>query len=218
MTFSKKQRDIDGLLPESELFELIMTTMNRDDTTNASPVGVTRTSNLLEANLSESSHTLRNMKNNGIGILNLVNDPLIFAQTAFDHYDQEIFVPVGNMFRCRDATGIIEVELESSEVFVKRDRLGPSKFVRTVLSINKIKVLKPSVPYSRRRAAAIEAVIAVTRAEVAYERGLLDIFGELKDRVNELKELTGGPDGPSKATFELCEERLNSIVGLDRDW
>jgi hypothetical protein len=213
MTIPQVQWDIYDILPEGELFELIMTTMNRDGTTNAAPVGVTRTGDLLEAILSESSHTLRNLKNNGVGMLNLINDPLTFAHTAFDQYHQEIFVSVGGISRCRNARVIIEVGLESSELFTKRDRLGPSRFTRTILNMGKIEVLKPPVPYSRRRAAAIEAVIAVTRAEVAYRRGLLDIYGELRDRVHELRELAGGPDGPSKAAFELCDGRLDSIVG-----
>jgi hypothetical protein len=213
MTTPHEYRDIDGVLPEGELFELIMTTVNPDDTTNAAPVGVTRTGIFLEVTLSESSHTIRNIVAKGLGMLNIVDNPLTFAQTAFDQYSQELFMPAGSMSRCRNARAIIEVGIESSEVFIKRDRLGPSRFIRTVLNAGKVEVLRSSLPYSRSRAAAIEAIIAVTRAELAYNRGLLDIYGELKNRVLELKNLAGGPAGPSKVAFELCEERLDSITG-----
>jgi hypothetical protein len=213
MTISREQSGIDGILHEGELFELIMTTTNRDGTTNAAPVGVRRNGKLLEVALSESSHTLRNIESNDVGILNVVDDPRTFAQTAFDLYDQALFISAGSMTRCQNARATIEVELESREIFIKRDRLGSSRFVRIILNTGKVEVLRPPVPYSRSRAAAIEGVIAVTRAELAYKRGLLDIYGELKDRVLEIKEIAGGPDGPSKVAFEICEERLDSIVG-----
>jgi hypothetical protein len=205
--------DIENVLPEGELFEIIMTTVNPDDTTNAAPVGVTRNGVFLEAALSESSHTLENIKNNRTGIVNVVDDPRTFAQTAFDQYGQDLFVSVGSMSRCRNARVTIEVELESSKVFMKRDKLGPSKFIRAVLNTGKVDVLQPPVPYSRSRAAAIEAVIAVTRAELAYNRGSLEIYDGIKDRILEMKKRAGGPDGPSKVAFELCEERLNFTGG-----
>jgi hypothetical protein len=52
---------------------------------------------------------------------------------------------------------------------VKKDRLGPTSFTRLVLNIKKMKIHQPPSPHSRRRSAAIEAIVAI---EGGRERAL----------------------------------------------
>jgi hypothetical protein len=202
---------IDDILPEDELFEMILTTKNDCDSTNATPVGVTRSGDIVVLALSESSQSLHNLVSNGVGILNLVYDPLTFAESAFGLLSPDRLVEDSPVSRLKKARATIAVHLDAREDFIRRDRLGPSRFVRLYLKIQKSMVYRPPSPYSRKKAAAIEAVVAVTKAEVAHERGLSEIVEEMEKLVRELKNIAGGPDGSSKEAFELCSQRLDTM-------
>ena len=207
---------IDRVLPEDELFEMILTTKNEDGTTNAAPVGVTRSGNHVMISLAESTRSLQNVLTSGNGMLNLVHDPLAFAESAFGLSDSDSFTPDNPVSRLKKAKVAIPVVLESGEEFVKEDRLGPTRFTRLILNIGKTSIYEPPAPFSRANSAAIEAVVAVTRARVAFERGLGDIVEETRESVHRLARVAGNSQGvPANRAFELCQRQLDLMVGGD---
>jgi len=205
------------VIPEDELFEVILTTENAEGQVNAAPVGVVRRGNRVIIELSASTLSLENLRKKGSGLLNLVSDPLSFAESAFGIIDVGTFVHESPVKRLPNSRATIPVSLHSCENFVREDRLGATRFVRLALNIEGLKIHAPPEPYSRKRAAAIEAVVAVTKAEVACARGLTEILDEFGEKINRLRGIAGGPDGSAVKTFEICVKRLEAMNGDERN-
>jgi len=205
------------VFPEDELFEVILTTESDDGQVNAAPVGVVRRGHRAIIELSASTLSLMNLRKRESGLLNLVSDPMTFAESAFGIYDSKAYVPESPVKRLPNARASIPLGLDSCQNFTREDRLGATEFVRLTLDIEGLKIHAPPEPYSRRRAAAIEAIVAVTKAEVACERGLTEVLEEIKEEVNRLRRIAGGPDGSAVEAFELCVNRLEAMNGDERN-
>ena len=69
---------------EGAIFEVILSTYNRDGTPNAAPMGATlQNPQTLSLNIYNSSQTSRNLNASGCAVINLISDIEVFYKTTF---------------------------------------------------------------------------------------------------------------------------------------
>lgn len=202
-------------LPEDALLEMIMTTRNARGDTHAAPVGVSRKGDLLFISLAEGTRSLQNLKTDKTALLNLVTDPVVFARTAFDPGADVPLVEPGSEgpSPLRDAAAIVKVRLRESQSFTRSDELGDSKFQRLCFDVLSVRFHHPPQPYSRGFGLVLEAIVAVTKARIAAERGLAEVLariqGEAVEYIRRARHIA--LDRSTKEALDLCESEIRRI-------
>ncbi len=71
--------------------EVIVTTKSIDDLPNAAPIGLIRRNGKLTVRVYNESHTCTNIKDTGLLAVNIVDDPVVFVQSALEDLDKDQF-------------------------------------------------------------------------------------------------------------------------------
>jgi uncharacterized protein len=145
--------------------EIILTTISPDGTPNAAPMGLHRKGERLFASI-YNSKTLDNILSKPIAAANIVDDPVLFVQSALSNIEPERFVFANGFPLLKDALGWI--------IFDCACKKGGNISV-VELSPVKGKIIERKLqPINRGFNAVIEAAIHVTRYVVLKERKHLD--------------------------------------------
>jgi hypothetical protein len=204
------------LLPTDVLYEMILTSADVPGKPNAAPVGVRRKGSVIFIDLAVDTTSLKNILLTRSATLNAVYDPLVFAHAALGEMPTESFgahgpncVPV-----IRGFAAMIVLSLASRSDFTKDDELGPTQFARLGFNAEEVKVPGPLHPHTRRFSATIEAIIVVTKAEVAARRGITHILPDLKAVLDREVALAGrtGTDRATTEALRICRQRMESIL------
>lgn len=176
--------------------EIILTTLSPDGVPNAAPMGLHRKGGRLFAGI-YNSKTLDNILSKPIAAANIVDDPILFVQSALSDVKPERFEFVDGFPLLKDALGWI--------IFDCACKKG-EKISVVELSPVKGKIIERKLqPINRGFNAVIEAAIHATRYVVLKERKYLDCIeyynsivkkcgGEReKDAMRLLYELIGHP-------------------------
>ncbi|VVB89567.1 Uncharacterised protein [uncultured archaeon] len=176
--------------------EIILTTISPDGVPNAAPIGLHRKSGRLFARI-YNSKTLDNILSKPIAAANIVDDPVLFVQSALSNIEPERFKFIDGFPLLKDALGWI--------VFDCICKKGGNLSV-VGLSPVKGKIIERKLqPINRGFNAVIEAAIHATRYVVLKDQKYLDCIeyynsivkkcgGEReKDAMMLLYELIGNP-------------------------
>lgn len=203
-------------MPEAIIFEMVLTTVDAQGRPNAAPVGVTRKGRELYVELASGARSLANLLQNPRAALSVVYDPLVLARAAFNQTSADLF---DNKHRWKvptvsGAAASILISLESRHPAARDDELGHSAFQRLAFRALETEITGAPRPHSRRFSATLEAIIALTKAAVASERGLGHLVPAIQKSVEEHVALARrtGTDGPTDEALELCLRQLASIT------
>jgi uncharacterized protein len=182
--------DIDEILPQG-ITETIVTTLSKDGTPNAAPMGIVRRGNEMLIRMFPGSRTFMNVSETGHLVANIVTDPLVFVVSAFESPDSSYFIPQSDMPPViRDAHAWVYFQADIDGTV----RLMPLKS----------EILRRKVPsFSRGFAAVIDAAVTGTRLQFLGDEG--------RKRIHEdavLVEKCGTP-----RDIEAMK-RLKTILGL----
>jgi len=153
---------------EGTIFEVILSTYNKDGTPNAAPMGaILQNPQTLSLNIYNSSQTSQNLNASGCAVLNLTRDIEVFYKTTFKEANpdgkltQEWFekAEVVNAPKLRRADATIDVSVTDMKPF----GADKTKFTFEVRQINTT-MLYPQV-YCRAKALTLEAIIHATRVK-----------------------------------------------------
>jgi hypothetical protein len=174
--------------------EIILTTISPDGVPNAAPMGLHRKGGRLFARI-YNSKTLDNILSKPIAAANIVDDPVLFVQSALSDIEPERFEFVDGFPLLKDALGWI--------VFNCTCKKG-EKISVVELSVVKGKIIERKLqPISRGFNAVIEAAIHATRYAILKERKYLDCI----EYYNSIVKKCGG--AREKEAMQL----LNELIG-----
>jgi hypothetical protein len=183
---------------------------------NAAPVGVRRKEEQLIIDLAEGTTSLENLRLENEGSLCIVYDPLLIAQAAFNELPSEAFQKMGahESAGIIGSSAIVGIRVRSETPTAREDELGRSVFARLALEATFVTVTGCPIPLSRGVAAATEAIVAVTKAEVAVRRGLLQLLPKYEEAVRRCLGVAerAGKDPSIEAAFDLCEKRMKELL------
>jgi hypothetical protein len=153
---------------------------------------------------------------NGTAALGVVTDPLVFARTAFNQTSAEMF-DNGHRWSVPTISGAaasILISLESRQSAARDDELGHTGFLRLAFRPLRVAISGLPRPHSRRFAATLEVIIALTKAGVATERGLGHLMPQIQETVEKHLALARrtGTDSPTEEALQLCLRELASIT------
>lgn len=174
--------------------EIILTTISPDGVPNAAPIGLHRKGGRLFARI-YNSKTLDNILSKPIAAANIVNDPVLFVQSALSDIESERLQFVDGFPLLKDALGWI--------VFGCTCKKG-EKISVVELSPVRGKIIERKLqPINRGFNAVIEAAIHATRYVVLKERKYLDCI----EYYNSIVKKCGGER--DKEAMQL----LNGLIG-----
>jgi len=211
---------VEALLPEDIIFEMVLTTVDAQGKPNAAPVGVTRKGAKLHVDLASGTRSVENLLRNPAAALSIVYDPLVFAKTAFnqtsaDMFDRSQGWDVPTISR---AAACILVSLGTRHRVARDDELGHTTFQRLVFRPLETEILGLPRPHSRRFAATLEVIIALTRAAVAVERGLGHLIPGIQKALDGQIAVArrGGTDNRTEEALQLCLRELANVAKRTR--
>jgi len=162
--------------------EVIVTTKSINNRPNAAPIGLIRHSGKLTARVYNESHTCTNIKDTGLLAVNIVDDPVVFVQSALKDLDKEKFEFI------ETDTGINFPVLASSNgwvIFKAGIRVGN---IATTAELQFITGNIKSMgirPINRGFNAVIEAAIYATRYKVFNDEKFLSKIKSYESIINK---------------------------------
>lgn len=162
--------------------EVIVTTKSIDDQPNAAPIGLIRRNGRLSIRVYNESHTCTNIKDTGLLAVNLVDDPVVFVQSALEDLDKEKFEFI------ETGTGINFPVLASSygwvifKAEIKEGDIATTAELQFITGNVKSMGIRP---INRGFNAVIEAAIYATRYKVFNDETFLSKIKSYKDIINK---------------------------------
>ena len=200
---------LDGLgFEEGQIFETIVTTIDRDGSVNAASMGVVRTGReTLVVRPYKSSSTYRNLSSRPEACVNVTDDPVVFLVTAFK----------GEGLRGFEEPSLDGIKLREADahIFISvRDLDDSQDRARFTCNVDSVEVGEAGPrPFSRGRAQAIEAVIHATRIEYLFGEGRVEEGEELVRRFGVCKDVVGRVSTPDSAEGRVIRELERLIEG-----
>ena len=150
------------------LYETVVTTVNKDRTANAAPIGVIcKDRKEIVVYLHNGSRTVLNIKRNHRFIVNILKDPMVFVESTLGDLPNKYFEIFKNEFYIKNTDAFFMAHVTSLKDVEKEDNLGIS--VTTVLraKVSDITKKKENVePLNRAIYGIIEGLVYLTRMEM----------------------------------------------------
>lgn len=162
--------------------EVIVTTKSIDNRPNAAPIGLIRRNGRITARIFNESHTCTNIKDTGLLAVNIVDDPVVFVQSALEDLDKEKFEFI------ETGTGINFPVLASSNGWVIFEAEIKEGDIATTAELQFITGNIKSIgirPINRGFNAVIEASIYATRYKVLKDETFLSKIKSYKKIINK---------------------------------
>ena len=162
--------------------EVIVTTKSINDWPNAAPIGLIRRNGRLTVRVYNESHTCTNIKDTGLLAVNIIDDPVVFVQSALEDLDKEKFEFI------ETGTGINFPVLASSYGWVIFKAEITEGDIATTAELQFITGNVKSMgmrPINRGFNAVIEAAIYATRYKVFNDETFLSKIKSYKDIINK---------------------------------
>jgi uncharacterized protein len=162
--------------------EVIVTTKSIDDQPNAAPIGLIRRNGRLTVRVYNESHTCTNIKDTGLLAVNIIDDPVVFVQSALEDLDKEKFEFI------ETGTGINFPVLASSygwvifKAEIKEGDIATTAELQFITGNVKSMGIRP---INRGFNAVIEAAIYATRYKVFNDETFLSKIKSYKDLINK---------------------------------
>ncbi len=162
--------------------EVILTTKSIDDQPNAAPIGLIRRNGRLTVRVYNESHTCTNIKDTGLLAVNIIDDPVVFVQSALEDLDKEKFEFI------ETGTGINFPVLASSygwvifKAEIKEGDIATTAELQFITGNVKSMGIRP---INRGFNAVIEAAIYATRYKVFNDETFLSKIKSYKDLINK---------------------------------
>ncbi|MRG76900.1 MAG: DUF447 family protein, partial [ANME-2 cluster archaeon] len=162
--------------------EVIVTTKSIDDQPNAAPIGLIRRNGRLTVRVYNESHTCTNIKDTGLLAVNIIDDPVVFVQSALEDLDKEKFEFI------ETGTGINFPVLASSygwvifKAEIKEGDIATTAELQFITGNVKSMGIRP---INRGFNAVIEAAIYATRYKVFNDETFLSKIKSYKDIINK---------------------------------
>ena len=140
--------------------ETIITTISLDGRFNAAPIGIIRRDGKLMVQIYTESHTCANIQDTGLLAANIVDDPVLFVQSALADLDDTMFETIKT-----DKYGIFPILNKSSAwIIFKADYEKGSKTIQAELYPITGEIRRSGITtINRGFNAVIEATIHATR-------------------------------------------------------
>lgn len=164
------------------IIESILTTQDPTGITNVAPMGVEWGEDEIVIKPFLDTTTFRNLADTGVGIINVTDDVMVFAQAALD----------SGQFATTPAVSVPGVVLEAAcswrEVRVRSTDATPPR-ARIVTTVVHRGVRREFLGFNRARHAVIEATILATRTHLIAP----DVLRAELERLQPLVDKTAGP-------------------------
>lgn len=150
------------------LYETIITTINPDKTPNAAPIGVIcKDKDEIVIYLHEGSRTVKNIKNSKIFVVNILKDPLVFAESTLGNLPAEHFLEFKDNYSIKNADAYFLVKVNDLKDIERKDQFGIDKSTIIRADVEKIVVNNECVePLNRAIYGVLEALVYLTRKEM----------------------------------------------------
>jgi hypothetical protein len=190
------------------LYETIITTKNQDNTPNAAPIGVTcKDTDEIVIHLHQGSHTVKNIKNKDTFIVNILNDPILFAQSTLGNPPSESFIEYQDNYALKNSEAFFKVQITKRREVEREDQFGISK--TTIINAHVKEIIKNQdcvAPLNRAIYGVIEALVYLTRIDMVNG----DTEKLYKLRIKEIFRIinkVGGSD--HKEAMKMILEEFN---------
>lgn len=150
------------------LYETIITTINPDKTPNAAPIGVIcKDKDEIVIYLHEGSRTVKNIKNSKIFVVNILKDPLVFAESTLGNLPAKHFLEFKDNYSIKNADAYFLVKVNDLKDIERKDQFGIDKSTIIRADVEKIVVNNECVePLNRAIYGVLEALVYLTRKEM----------------------------------------------------
>ncbi len=177
------------------LYETVVTTVNKDGTANAAPIGVIcKDKEEIVLHLHHGSSTVQNVKRNHRFVVNILKDPMVFVESTLGNLPNKYFENFKNEFYIKNTDAFFIAHVTSLKDVEKEDNLGFS--VTTVLKANVSDIIKKSEnvePLNRAIYGIIEGLVYLTRMEMV-SGDMEKLYRHRMEEISRIVNKVGGEE------------------------
>ena len=175
------------------LYETVVTTVNKDRTANAAPIGVIcKDREEIVVYLHNGSRTVLNIKRNHRFIVNILKDPMVFVESTLGDLPNKYFEIFKNEFYIKNTDAFFMAHVTSLKDVEKEDNLGISVTTLLRAKVSDITKKKENVePLNRAIYGIIEGLVYLTRMEMVSG----DIEKLYRHRMKEISRIVNKVGG-----------------------
>lgn len=196
-------------------YETIYTTMNKAGEMDAAPIGLKCIGDYdIAARIFEGSTTLKNIKETGIFVVNVTNDPSVFARSLYGNLEEDEFVKDDDIVFLKHADAYFIALVKSiEEMKAERDHVNEGE-KNYIIKAEPIKIIinkQGAKALNRGLFAFLESLVDYTRVDIIDD----EKKEEYKKRFIENERLIGRVgESDVKENMALLKEKMIE-KGLD---
>ena len=161
--------DLESLgMEKGLLYETVVSTVNRDLTANAAPIGIIcKDNNTVVCYLHQGSSTVQNIKRNKKFIVNILKDPMVFVESTLGNLSENCYAPHKDEFYIKSTDAFFLANIISMKDVERVDQFGVSVTSVVVAEVSDIFKQKECVePLNRAIYGIVEGLVYLTRMEM----------------------------------------------------
>ena len=196
-------------------YETIYTTMNKAGEMDAAPIGLKCIGDYdIAARIFEGSTTLKNIKETGIFVVNVTNDPSVFARSLYGNLEEDEFVKDDDIVYLKHADAYFIALVKSiEEMKAERDHVNEGE-KNYIIKAEPLKIIinkQGAKALNRGLFAFLESLVDYTRVDIIDD----EKKEEYKKRFIENERLIGRVgESDVKENIALLKEKMIE-KGLD---
>ncbi len=196
-------------------YETIYTTMNKAGEMDAAPIGLKCIGDYdIAARIFEGSTTLKNIKETGIFVVNVTNDPSVFARSLYGNLEEDEFVKDDDIVYLKHADAYFIALVKSiEEMKAERDHVNEGE-KNYIIKAEPLKIIinkQGAKALNRGLFAFLESLVDYTRVDIIDD----EKKEEYKKRFIENERLIGRVgESDVKENMALLKEKMIE-KGLD---
>lgn len=196
-------------------YETIYTTMNKSGEMDAAPIGLKCIGDYdIAARIFEGSTTLKNIKETGIFVVNVTNDPSVFARSLYGNLEEDEFVKDDDIVYLKHADAYFIALVKSiEEMKAERDHVNEGE-KNYIIKAEPLKIIinkQGAKALNRGLFAFLESLVDYTRVDIIDD----EKKEEYKKRFIENERLIGRVgESDVKENMALLKEKMIE-KGLD---
>lgn len=187
------------------LYETIVSTVSHDQKPNSAPIGIIcKDKQEIVCYLHEGSTTVKNIKNNGIFVVNILKDPMVFVESTLGNLSNKNYAHHNHEFYIKSTDAFFVAKVRSIKDVEKKDQFGVSITSVVKADVTEIFKFKDCVePLNRAIYGIVEGLVYLTRMEMVSG----DMEKLYRHRMSEISRIVGkvGGEDHKKAMKKIID-------------
>lgn len=198
-------------------YECIISTKNEAGKGNAAPIGIrVSEDNSVSCMINSFTHTLKNIKKEEKFIVNITNNPIIFAKSTIGKLPNEYFENYKDMVKLKECEAFFVCKVTLFSELNHKNHIGEHKVGMVKSEVLEIKKNRECVnPLNRAFFAILDSLVLYTRLEVFDKKDLKLVLDKIEENKRLIEKVGSSEDKETIDYISQFIEEKKTDLNID---